>query len=458
LDSIVSLHEILDEKEERVKIQKNLITKYNLPLISFTLNIHGNRKNFLLAKVAFKTGIEAIICKLKQSNITYVYKHIYNNPTGSLAFIAVCSTSMYLKTIMCEIEDNHCIGRIFDIDIIDIDFKKVSRKNISHSRRCFICEEDAFSCSRNRTHSSSIVFKKIITILKQNKKNDIILNHISSVSTRSLLYEVSSSPKPGLVDRHNNGSHKDMDFFTFIDSTSKLSPYFYNCGKEGFEFTGNDLTQLFSNIRQLGIQAESDMMIATNGVNTHKGLIFSLGIICSAFGYLSGTGSLINSNSLCETSANMVSSITIEDLSKINCSNAKTNGEKLYVKHGVTGIRGEVEGGFKTVLVTSLPIFKKLYESGMNINDVCVSTLLSIMSVLSDTNILHRHDFKTLEYVKSIATKVMQTNYSSKTNWLEIISSIDRDFIEKNISPGGSADLLAVTIAIYFFTESPAIL
>lgn len=91
-------------------------------------------------------------------------------------------------------------------------------------------------------------------------------NYISNLIVKSMLYEVSTTPKPGLVDRANPGAHKDMDFFTFINSSVIFYEYFYNCVKMGLEFHGNDYTKLLSNIRPIGIEAEYSMFHATNNI------------------------------------------------------------------------------------------------------------------------------------------------------------------------------------------------
>ena len=95
--------------------------------------------------------------------------------------------------------------------------------------------------------------------------------HISSLAMKSMIYEVAVSPKPGLVDRFNSGAHKDMDFFTFIDSSMIFMDYFYKCTMTGIEFKEEDYSLLLKSIRPLGIEAEKKMFAATNGINTHKG-------------------------------------------------------------------------------------------------------------------------------------------------------------------------------------------
>ena len=109
-------------------------------------------------------------------------------------------------------------------------------------------------------------------------------------ATRSLLYEVSVSPKPGLVDRFDSGAHADMDFFTYLDSSAALTEYFRIAYLEGAASSCLTPPELFPRLRRLGVQAEQQMYTATGGVNTHKGIIFTLGLFCGGLGWLFGRG------------------------------------------------------------------------------------------------------------------------------------------------------------------------
>ena len=113
---------------------------------------------------------------------------------------------------------------------------------------------------------------------------DSFYKSIANLVQRALLYEVVLTPKPGLVDRNNTGSHKDMSVFTFIDSTLVLHDYFYNCVKTGYEYDGEDYREILSVIRPMGVMAEFDMYFATKGTNTHKGAIFIFVFISAAVG------------------------------------------------------------------------------------------------------------------------------------------------------------------------------
>ncbi len=280
--------------------------------------------------------------------------------------------------------------------------------------------------------------------------------YISKLAIKSMLFEVSATPKPGLVDRTNSGAHRDMDFFSFMSSSAALGNTFYLCTLEGVNFESNDYTKLLKGIRPLGIQGEKNMYKATNDINTHKGLIFSLGIICSAAGsiFREKKDNLIKSEEICNRVKEMTKGISNKELKKSNDNTKLTYGEELFRKHGLKGIRGEAESGFQTVRSISLPLLKKLVkEKEYNINDILVQVLIYLMSNTEDSNILGRHDIDTLSYVRKKASEAISFGGIFSKEGREYIENMDRDFMERNISPGGSADLLAVTLMIYMLEQ-----
>lgn len=277
-------------------------------------------------------------------------------------------------------------------------------------------------------------------------------NYITNLAIRSILYEVAATPKPGLVDRSNPGAHEDMDFFTFLRSSSTLSFYFYDCTRAGLEFEGKDYRELLKAIRPIGIKAEKDMFKATGGINTHKGMIFSQGIIAAAVGsiYRQDRTMPIDSLSICDRASDMALGLT-KELTDLDPKGDLTYGESLYIKYNIKGIRGEVESGFKTVVDNSLPILRELVPlKEHKINDILVHTLLHLMVTTEDGNVLGRHDMKMLIYVRESATKALKLGGYLREEGRAYVKEMDKDFIGKNISPGGAADLLAVTVLLYY--------
>ncbi len=177
------------------------------------------------------------------------------------------------------------------------------------------------------------------------KTKEDFAHYAASLAQRAILYEVSTAPKPGLVDRDNAGAHKDMDFFTFMASSSALYRGLYECTMEGLNFEEKDHTKLLDRIRKPGIQCEKAMFEATNKVNTHKGIIFSMGILCAVVGRLFKEYNTENFiiEDICEEVKKVTKDLTEKDFKGIENKKVLTHGERLYIEHGFKGIRGEVE-------------------------------------------------------------------------------------------------------------------
>ena len=163
----VEIDEILDCREKRVAIQNKMIKKYNKPVISFTMNIPGPIKINNEIKKAFDIGKNLILEKLKENNIEILEKKELNVNTGNELFISVNSSAEKIKNITVAIEESCELGRLFDIDVIDVNFKKLSRKSF---RKCLICEEQAQECGRSRKHSVKELQDKIEEILSKGAK------------------------------------------------------------------------------------------------------------------------------------------------------------------------------------------------------------------------------------------------------------------------------------------------
>ncbi len=281
--------------------------------------------------------------------------------------------------------------------------------------------------------------------------------YISEIAIKSMLLEVSATPKPGLVDRNNSGAHKDMDFYTFIESSMSQVYTFYNCTLEGLRFEGKDNKELLKIIRPIGIEGENKMFNATRGINTHKGLIFSLGIVAAAAGlqHKKTKKQEMDVEGICHLVKKIAEGIVSRELEQLNNKNSLTYGEGLFKKCGIKGIRGEVEAGFPTVRHHSLPVFRELMKDGGNINDNLVQVLFHLMTVTEDINILGRHGIDELEYVKTTAKETLSLGGMFTEEGRKKILELDKEFIRRNISPGGSADLLAVTLMLYFLENPP---
>lgn len=277
---------------------------------------------------------------------------------------------------------------------------------------------------------------------------------IADFSEKALLYEVSLTPKPGLVDQLSNGAHHDMNFATFVDSIASLRPYFLDYLKAGLTHK-QGLTKLFDKLRAIGIEAERAMLKATKGINTHKGANFSFAVILGATGY-----HLQNKENLAFTSTDshqvlslvsqMTSDLVKNDFEGLTAKNGLSYGEKLYLEKGLTGIRGEAMNGYPVLQKQLLPFLRTSDRS--DVEYTLLQTLVYLMSEVEDGNILHRGGYDAWLQVKEESKKIHQANLSKK-DLLDELKKYDQTMIARHLSPGGSADLLALGIYFAFLEE-----
>lgn len=274
---------------------------------------------------------------------------------------------------------------------------------------------------------------------------DADLQKVSQYLTQAILLEVSTHPKPGLVTRLSNGAHKDMSIFTFMMSSAVLSKAFNDLQDIGQAHRGT-LAELFCKLRSYGVGAEAELLRVTKGVNTQRGILFAGGIVSAVSGYAMNMG--LGRDALLPMIKEMAAGLVARELKNLDHA-AMTAGEKLYYKHGITGIRGEVENGFPSVVNYGLPALEDAFDKGATINDALVHALISLMTVVEDSNVIWRTDYDTLLEVQRIAKNILSLGSVFTEKGRMAIAETERYFLQRRISPGGSADLLSVTITLY---------
>ncbi|GKX31023.1 putative 2-(5''-triphosphoribosyl)-3'-dephosphocoenzyme-A synthase [Vallitalea longa] len=287
------------------------------------------------------------------------------------------------------------------------------------------------------------------------KDIDITAKWISDKMNFSLMAEVVSWPSPGLVSPIDSGCHKDMDVYTFINSSIALSDYFYLAAKKGIDYgLKKKVSNLFHSLQQLGLEAETNMFQMTNGINTHKGMIFHGILMCAAAGI-----TYVRDRSLePEHIRSYISEIVEKDISKqfeyaVECSYDKlTTGLKAYCKYGLKGIRGEAITGYKSIFEAGLPALKDAMLKDVGQRKAIIHTLLVLMSRTEDTTLLNREfNISRIEYVRNYAQNVLNNGSIFSINGQIQLKQMCQDFKEKSLSPGGSADLTCVTLALYLW-------
>lgn len=450
MEHAVTLMEMLGAREARAMRQQQLLEEYHLPVISFCLNIAGPVKNSPVLRRAFREGLERLACALLAGRLDVVHREEVDQPTGCEALWVVRGDGRAVKELCVELEDRDALGRLFDLDVLDPVSGKWDRTQLGQPpRKCLVCGKEGKGCASRRLHTVEELQGATQVILEDyfGKKDQQALG---ALAAKALLYEVCTTPKPGLVDRKNNGSHRDMDVFTFLDSTAALLPYFEEAVRLGMETRDLPPQETFRRLRQAGAAGERAMFRATGGVNTHKGAVFTLGTVCAAAGRLwtveGFSKDLDAALALCgEMSAQAVQ----KDFEAIRREGAHTTGQRLYLEHGLEGIRGELSRGLPAVAQIGLPTLRRRLEAGDSLEQAGVQVLLALMAQVVDTNLIARGGLEGQRWAMEQTKNLPQGRAATRQETEEL----DRALIERNLSPGGCADLLAITYFLEFLSR-----
>ncbi|MGL4858632.1 MAG: triphosphoribosyl-dephospho-CoA synthase [Enterobacteriaceae bacterium] len=262
----------------------------------------------------------------------------------------------------------------------------------------------------------------------------------------ALLEEVSAAPKPGLVCPQHSGAHSDMDYHTFVASSTALKPYFYHTASIGRDYCHLLPTEVMPLLRQAGLQGEAEMLAATGGVNTHKGLIFALGLLTAAYARLVRLQATPPQPAgVARAAALFVPGLVAETLWPLKQTlpvRPLTAGEQLFLRYGEAGIRGEAEAGFPSALA-ALQILRRVSQTHSPALAL-PQTLLYLMARTRDTNVLWRADMQGLLYVQSMAQQALALGGVLTSAGRHFTLRMQEEFVLRNISPGGCADLLAI--------------
>ena len=269
---------------------------------------------------------------------------------------------------------------------------------------------------------------------------------VAHMATRALKAELNTTPKPGLVDTHDSGAHRDMDHALMMRSIRAMHPYFVRLATLGY-----DSPQLpaHDDIVRIGIEAEKAMFNSTGGVNTYKGALFSMGLAVTAATYIIGRGEVATTTHGKEYVPNNLLSTTIIQLANGFPDTRGTHGSraKQLAQAGckLKSALDNAREGYRQLFGEWLPF----YETRIKGDDSYVKhkTLLRIMCDLDDTNIVYRTDYDTMLNVKTEARRLLE-DFSEAG-----IEDMNRDFVSRNISPGGSADMLALVVFLFGITR-----
>ena len=441
----VSLRQVLEARDARAARQQALLSEYGRPLLSFCMNIPGPVKDSPLIRRAFRSGLAA----MKTRRLPLFACDERHAVTGPEFLCAADMDAEALKEICLALEDEAPVGRLFDMDVIDRNGRKLSR---SDERPCLICGAPGRACASRRLHPAEELQAAARRLMEGH-----FLRHdrdaIEALATQALTDEVETTPKPGLVDLRNNGSHQDMDRDSFYASIRSLRPFWGRCFSVGVSTAGLSPGESFRLLRQEGLVAERTMLAATGGVNTHKGAIFLLGAVCGAIGRLWSAGAPCRDAQRIAAECSAMSRAAVEaDFAAIRkVGQGRSSGERLYLEFGLRGARGELADGLPSVLNCALPILSALLSAGESRSDAGVAALLHLIARGGDTNMVRRGGPENARLAAEEAAALLAGLAMPE---LSAVEALDLSYIQRNLSPGGSADLLSLCFFLHDWAQT----
>ncbi|GJE81132.1 triphosphoribosyl-dephospho-CoA synthase MdcB [Methylorubrum thiocyanatum] len=264
---------------------------------------------------------------------------------------------------------------------------------------------------------------------------------IARIAARALRLELETYPKPGLVSHVDAGSHTDMDAGTFRASTAAVAPFFralVGAGAAGAAMPA---------LRRIGLDAEVAMRVATGGVNTHRGAIFGLGLLCAAAGALPRPAA----GALGGFVRERYGAAILDGPVLLHAA-----GARVRRRHGVGGAPAEAAAGFPSVYRIGLPALRRGRAAQPCDEEAArVETCLALIAHVEDTNLLHRGGPDGLAFARDEAARFIGEGGVAQPDWRDRAEALHRAFVARRLSPGGSADLLAMTVFVDAIEAAP---
>jgi len=268
----------------------------------------------------------------------------------------------------------------------------------------------------------------------------IFCQAIARHAVRSLYAELTLYPKPGLVSLVDNGSHDDMTAATFMRSLFALRHYFAHITRAGMEDAP------FATLKRLGIEAEARMLRATGGINTHRGAVFCLGLLCAAIGNCRARGIAFTPGAI---RATLLMRWAGALAAHLDPGAADSHGAQAARRHGVGGARQEAALGLPSVFELALPVLRETLAAGRGMRRARVDALFALMAHISDTNLYHRGGKEGAMTVRRHAQAFVARGGTANDGWEAQALACHHAFVAARLSPGGAADLLAAACLLH---------
>lgn len=434
---------ILAAREQRASDKKQLLTQWRV-VVSLSFNVPGLPKSTPLIRAAFANVAQILDHFFCAHRCGLLLQSTIGDAAGDHALWAGNSSwdDTALKALTERFEGEHPLGRLLDVDV----YTATGPIHSGKRKPCLICEQPALVCMRSQRHSLTELRRACDHTLSRwwaEQRYTDIARCLSRHMTHALLQEVLLTPKPGLVDQQDNGSHNDMDLPLFISAVSALAPFWEQVAHQGIRFDGQHWQAALISLRQLGLQMEAAMREATCGTNTHKGAIFVGCFAVFAVAHAWHNCSLPTHDDYRRIIRALGQDIIDRDLATLD--EAASYGQRLlhtYKEADVGGPRYQVEHGLPAVFEIGLPALQHALAQGLSHKQSQLYSLFTLMGRVLDTNVLHRSSLETTRHFMALAQQAI-INLPIHAGDIAAL----QNFCQQHwVSPGGCADLLAMTL------------
>jgi len=436
------LQEMLAAREQRSALRDRMREEHHSVCLTLSINMPGAEKLTPEVRALFRHTVARLGEVLP---IRAMYS--VEERTGPYAVFALAAQTAPAKEQAAAIEEETSYGRLLDLDVYDLSGNRVSLVGRESGRPCFLCPRPSAECMREQRHGAEEIAGAVQAMFDdffadQSRTISSGAETCAALGVEALLFEAAAHPSPGLVDPLHNGSHDNMDFFLFLKSTAALAHGLGRCAEAGLRHETSP-PKLLPILRRIGIETEQRMFRATEGVNTQKGALFSMGLVLGASGLVLRNALPLTPEAIGERVRQIAVGMVARELEN---ATPKTAGEAAYTKYGVTGVRGEMEQGLPSVIRFGLPALNKSLAREESPNRALIHALTALMAEVDDTTILHRaRSIDALRRVQNLSRLLLASGRLESNDWQQAAWELDAELVRNGLSPGGSADLLAVT-------------
>lgn len=476
---MAALAQVLARREQRQAEQLRLL-RLGHPVVSLTIVSPGPDKDDATARHACGAAVDALDATLRARGWCAPARHAVSASTGPEHLLAVDAPAADLKRALVGLEDDNPLGRLWDLDVVTGPGSDglpvvLGRSAIGHGpRRCLVCAEAAAACGRSGRHPLPLVRAAREALAAGHRSHtpvpgatgptarpDASLQaaRAAELGVQALLVEARLTPKPGLVDSAGNGAHDDMGLWLLERSAHALRPWFAACWLAGAARPGQ-----VAPLVDLGVAAESALGAVTGGVNTHRGALFAIGLLMGALGAEATAQDSVRPRhphpvgdpTLPRVRARVarLAAPLLRDWLAAQAPAGRSpsptadpppsHGTAAWQVAGVTGARGEAASGFATVADVGLPAYRERLARTGDPDDALLWALVALMATNPDTNLVHRGGPEGLAYARAWARQVL-ADAPGPAGLRAAMAAADDGFVARRLSPGGSADLLALT-------------